>query len=70
MLFITIIEFLISRSSRKKIKIQESHDLSNHAYVVFSVSSLSPALFLPSRLFLFEIFADNVSAELRDVGAS
>ena len=76
MLFITIIEFLISRSSRKKIQIKESHDLSNHPL------SSSPSR--PSSLFfflffplLFEILAHKVMTsqhrkvarlECRDIG--
>ena len=50
----------------KKIQIQESKDLSNHAYFVFSVSSLLSSIF--SFLFfplLFEILANKVSATSR-----
>ena len=50
---ITIIEFLISMSSRKKIQIQESHDLSNHACFVFSISS--PSLRPPPLVLFFPL---------------
>ena len=62
MLIIIIIEFLISRRSRKKIQIQESYDISNHAYVIFSpsLSIFVFSIFCSFLPLLFEIHVDQV----------